>query len=161
MRKKFTILSTLVRGDFVAAVLLTVVAPLVLLLRAVRTRQQELITALLRYWRVSSLLMVAVYSLIGERRAGFVCGIAARLLIPYTVLRHPVASDRWYTRWRALVSGYCVLGVALNLPVVRCLRGKQFSPLCQAYIASAQQFGDVVHPNVSRERLGQLGEIGM
>lgn len=153
--------ATFVRADFVVAVALTVLAPLVLLVRAVRNHRQELITALLSYWRASSLLMVAVYLLIGERRAGFVCGIVARLLIPYTVLRHAVPSDRWYTHWRQIVSTYCVLGVGLNLPILRCVRSEHLSPLCQAYIASAQQFGDVVHPNVERDTLGRVGEWGL
>ncbi len=155
------VVGALVRADFVAAVLLTVLAPLVLLLRAVRKRQQALIAALLSYWRVSSLLMVAVYLLIGERRMGFVCGIAARLLILYAVLRHASDLDPWYTRWRRVVSGYCLLGVLVNLPVVRCLRSTHYSPLCQAYIASAQQFGDVVHSRVERERLARAGEWGL
>lgn len=151
----------LVRGDFVVAVLLTVLAPLVLLARAVRNSQRELIAALLSYWRTSSLLMVAVYLLIGERRTGLVCGIVARLLIPYTVLRHAVPSDRWYMRWRQIMSTYCVLGVVLNLPILRCLRNEHVSPLCRAYIASAQQFGDVVHPNVDHDTLGRAGAWGL
>jgi len=151
----------LVRADFVAAVLLTVLAPLVLLVRAVRAKHHALIAALLSYWRTSSLLMVAVYLLIGERRMGFVCGIAARLLIPYAVLRHAGAHDLWYMRWCRVVSGYCLLGVVLNLPIVRCLRSEHWSPLCQTYIASAQQFGDVVHPGVGRKRLGRAGEWGL
>jgi len=153
--------AALVRADFVAAVMLTVLAPLVLLARAVRNRQEELIGALLSYWRASSLLMVAVYLLIGERRAGFVCGIVARVLIAYTVLRHAADHDRWYTRWRQIVSAYCVLGVVLNLPILRCLRSEHLSPLCQAYVASAQQFGDVVHPDVGRDTLGRAGEWGL
>jgi hypothetical protein len=150
-----------VRTDFVAAVVLTVLAPLVLLARAVRTRQGELIAALLSYWRASSLLMVAVYLLSGERRAGLVCGIVARLLIAYTVLRHAADHDRWYMRWRQLVSTYCVLGVLLNLPILRCLRSKHLSPLCQAYVASAQQFGDLIHPHVGRDTLARTGEWGL
>lgn len=150
-----------VRADFVAAVLLTVLAPLVLLARAGRARQQAQIVALLSYWRASSLLMVAVYLLIGERRAGLACGLVARLLIPYTVLRHAADGDPWYTRWQQLVSAYCVLGVALNLPILRCLRSEHASPLCQAYITSAQQFGDVVHPNVDRDTLGRAGQWGL
>lgn len=161
MLKQQRVVAVLVHADFVAAVLFTVVAPLVLLGRAVRNRQRELIAALLSYWRASSLLMVAVYLLIGERRVGLLCGIVARLLIPYTVLCHAVRSDRGYMRWRQIVSVYCVLGVVLNLPILRCLRSEHLSPLCQAYIASAQQFGDVVHPDVVRDTLGRAGEWGL
>jgi hypothetical protein len=153
--------AVLVRVDFLAAVLLTVVAPLLLLARAVRHKQQALIGALLSYWRASSLLMVAVYLLIDKRWMGFVCGIVARLLIPYILLRNAISGDMWYTRWRRVVSTYCLIGATLNLPLLRCLRRKQLSPLCRAYIEPAQQFGEVVHPDVPPERLGRAGEIGL
>lgn len=159
--QKHTMLVALVRLDFVAAVLLTVIAPLLLLVEAIRTKQRLLLRAMLSYWRASSLLMVVVYLLIDERRTGFVCGVAARLLIPYTMLRSAVPGDKWYTRWRTIVSVYCLAGATLNLPLLRCLRSRSLSPLCRAYVEPAQQFGAVLHPNVSRERLGRVGEWGL
>jgi len=69
-------------------VALTVVAPLVLLARALRASRRDELRGLLRYWRASSLLMVTVYLLIGERRVAFPAGLAARLLIGTSTSRH-------------------------------------------------------------------------
>lgn len=154
------LLRVLVRIDFVTAVLLTVVAPLLLLLRAARDRQQVLLSALLSYWRASSLLMVAVYLLAGERRSAFVCGVGARLLIPWTLRQAPAETDERYLRWRRVVSAYCLLGAGLNLPTLRCAWTGRLSPLCRAYIEPAQEFCALLHPGVSQERLGRAGEIG-
>jgi hypothetical protein len=155
------LLDLVVRLDFVVAVGLTVIAPLILLIRVVQRKQQAIVKVLLSYWRVSSLLMVAVYLLIGERPIAFMCGVAARLLIPWTVLRHARTADPWYERWRTVVSGYCLVGAALNGTTLRCLGNGQLPSICRAYIKPAQQYGDVLHPNVPRQTLGKVGEIGL
>lgn len=155
------LLRVLVRIDFVTAVLLTVIAPLLLLARAVRDRQRALLNTLLSYWRASSLLMVAVYLLIGQRPAAFVCGVGARLLIPWTLRHTPAGADARYQRWRRAVSVYCLLGAALNLPTLRCAWTSRLSPLCRAYIEPAQEFGALLHPGVPREQLGRVGGIGL
>jgi hypothetical protein len=156
-------LRLLVRLDFLVAVALTVVAPLALLLRALLQRRAQ-VAALLAYWRSSSLLMVTVYLLIGERRTAYACAVASRLLIPWTLSRHPDPDDPLYTRWRRLTSGYCLLGATLNLPVLRCAARRVDEPLaltCRAYMEPAQEFGRVLHPSVSRARLGRVGDIGL
>lgn len=158
--QRSTWLPILVRADFVIAVLLTVIAPLVLLFRALQRREQRSIAVLLSYWRASSLLMIAVYLLIGERRVAFVCGIGARLLIPWVVLRAHV-HDRLFMRWRRIVSAYCLFGAALTLPMLRHAIRSTSTPLSRAYIASAQQYGDRLHPRVDRDRLGRIGEWGL
>lgn len=155
------LLRVLVRIDFVMAVLLTVIAPLLLLVRAVRDRQQALLSTLLSYWRASSLLMVAVYLMIGQRPAAFVCGIGARLLIPWTLRHTPAGADARYQRWQRAINVYCLLGAALNLPTLRCVWTGQLSPLCRAYIEPAQEFGALLHPGVPREQLGRVGALGL
>lgn len=153
-------LKVAVRVDFLAAVLLTVIAPLLLLARALRTRREQ-VPALLAYWRSSSLLMVAVYLLIGERKIAFPTGVAARLLIPWTLWRQGDLGDPWFARWRRWVSGYALLGALLTLPLLRCMRQQPHGPLCRAYIEPAQEFGAVLHPTTSRAVLGRVGETGL
>ncbi len=155
-----TWLRGLVRLDFVAAVLLTVLAPLVLLLRAC-TRHREQLPALLAYWRSSSLLMVTVYLLVGERRIAFLTGIAARLLIPFTLRVAPPTTDRWFLRWRQAVRGYCLLGAVLNIPMLRCLRSHPPAVICRAYAEPPREFAALLHPRASHEQLGQVGMWGL
>lgn len=156
-------LRALARADFVAAVALTVVAPLVLLVRALCMARREELWALLRYWRASSLLMVTVYLLIGERRAAFPAGLAARLLIARTLLgdRAATGSAGWYDRWQRLTAGYCLAGAALTAPMLRGLVADELPPLCRAYVEPTQEFGALLHPGVPRETLGRAGLVGL
>lgn len=151
-----------VRVDFVAAVALTVVAPLLLLAVAIRAGKRGELQALLRYWRVSSLLMVTVYLLIGERRAAFPAGVAARLLIAHNLLS---GSDdlegNWAARWRRVTGWYCLVGTLLTAPMLRGAVAEELPPLCRAYIEPTQEFAALLHPGTSREQLGRIGDIGL
>lgn len=151
------------RVDFVAAVALTVVAPLVLLARALRASRRDELSALLRYWRASSLLMVTVYLLIGERRVAFPAGLAARLLIARTLLgdQATAGSGGWHDRWRRLTAGYCLAGAALTAPMLQGLIADELPPLCRAYVEPTQEFGALLHPGVPREALGRAGLVGL
>lgn len=152
----------LARLDFVAAVALTVLAPLALLARAVRGGRIGEQRALLRYWRASSLLMVTVYLLIGERREAFPAGLAARLLIAHILLRGRVdRTDIWYERWRGLAGGYCLAGAALTAPLLRGSIATELPPICRAYIEPTQEFGALLHSDVSREQLARVGVVGL
>lgn len=151
----------LVRIDFVLAVVLTVFAPLVFLFRAIFRGIPEQWKMLIDYWRSSSLLMVTVYLLIGERRVAFACGMAARFLIAWTVLRSPPTSDLLFERWRWLVGRYCLIGGALNVPLLACMVQRCWSPWCQAYIEPPKEFGALLHPDVPHTKLGRVGDIGL
>ncbi|NOK60501.1 MAG: DUF3177 family protein [Chloroflexi bacterium AL-W] len=151
----------LVRIDFIGAVVLTVFAPLVLFFRAMFKGTLDQWMVLIDYWRSSSLLMVTVYLLIGERRVAFICGIAARLLIAWTMLRSPSTQDVLFERWRWLVSSYCVIGAVLNIPLFRCVMQRHWSPLCRAYMEPPKEFGSLMHPTVPYTKLGRVGDIGL
>lgn len=150
----------LVRLDFVAAVALTVGAPLLLLARALRQGSGEQLRALLCYWRSSSLLMVTVYLLAGERRIAFAAGIAARLLIARTLLgkRQP---DSLHQRWAQVTGFYCLLGSLASVPLLRGLRGGALPLACRAYIEPAQEYARLLHPHTSQATLGRIGMLGM
>lgn len=156
-------LRVLARVDFVAAVVLTVLAPLALLARAAQGGRAAELQMLLRYWRGSSLLMVTVYLLIGERRVAFPAGIAARLLIARALLKGPVAieEDAWFRGWRRLAGGYCLGGAALTAPLLSGCFTNELPPFCRAYIEPTEEFGALLHPDIPRERLGKVGIAGL
>lgn len=131
--------------------------------QALRTSRRDELWALLRYWRASSLLMVTVYLLIGERRVAFPAGLAARLLIARTLLgdQATAGSGGWYDRWRRLTAGYCLAGAALTAPMLQGLIAEELPPLCRAYIEPTQEFGALLHPGVAREALGRAGLVGL
>ncbi len=157
-------LRALVRVDFIAAVALTVLAPLALLAGALRWRRAAELGALLGYWRTSSLLHATVYLLIGERRGAFASGLAARLAIAWTLAagaaRPTATSSAAYRRWARLAAGYSLLGALASLPLLRGTWQTPLPPACRAYIEPAQQFGALLHPGVSRASLGRVGLLG-
>lgn len=150
-----------VRVDFVAAVALTVLAPLALLARAALAGRTGEVRLLLRYWRASSLLMVTVYLLAGERRVAFPAGVAARLLIAQTLLRAEPSADALLNRWRRVTGSYCLAGAALTAPMLQGLVANELPPLCRAYVEPTQEFAALLHPGMPRERLGHAGSIGL
>lgn len=159
---------TLVYADFLAAVGLLVVVPLVLLfssltLPAIRDR-------LLVYWRTSALLGITVYLWIGEAQMGFATGYASRALIPlalwrgdaFLVLRdEPIPSTTgWraaaFRYWRAVAIPYNLAGLVYMLPLLPCF-GSDVTPVCQAWYAPPQQYAEWLHPTVDPIWLARYG----
>jgi hypothetical protein len=156
------LLRVLIRLDFVAAVLLTVLAPLTLLGLAVQQRNGQQLRLLLRYWRASSLLMITVYLLAGERRSAFPAGVAARLLLARMLLaRERQKEETWFQRWQRLAGSYCLGGALLTAPMLRALFAIELPPLCRAYIEPTQEFAALLHPTASTYQLGRAGKIGL
>lgn len=154
-------LRVLVRVDFVAAVALTVLAPLALLARAALAGRTDEVRLLLRYWRASSLLMVTVYLLAGERRVAFPAGVVARLLIAQTLLRGEPGARALLKRWRRVTSWYCLMGAAFTAPMLQGTVADELPPVCRAYIEPTQEFAALLHPGVQREHLGRAGSVGL
>lgn len=150
---------TLVYLDFVLAVLLTVLAPLVLLI--VNWPVTRIKKRLIGYWRVSALLMITVYLLMGQAPLGFVTGVLARLLIALRLVlplepSHPdTPRYQVFNLWRSITIGYCVVGVVWTLPLLACV-GTQFG-WCRLWFEPVGQFKQVFHPGVSTQLLGIVG----
>lgn len=124
-------LPSLVWTDYRLAILFTVLLPLVLLLWALIAKAEALQSLLIIYWRVSSLLAIAVYLLIGALPVGFIAGWLGRVLIPVSlwfwadlneeIAEQPSSSLKLvFTSWRWAVSIYCGLGAIAQLPALRC-----------------------------------------
>jgi len=164
--------TTLVYADFLGAVGLLVVTPLLLLgasvfLPAVRHR-------LLVYWRTSSLLGITVYLLAGSMSMGFATGFAARALIPLalwrgdavTVLRDQALPppSSWqavvYRHWHTAAVAYNVVGLVYMLPLLGCI-GADAGALCQAWYAPPQQYAAWLHPGVDPTWLGRYGWVAL
>lgn len=153
-------LRVLVHADFVAAVLLTVLIPLALLVRAAWKRRDQL-PLLLRYWRVSALLMVTVYLLAGRRVYAPVAGIAARLLIAHTLADPPLVQTQravsLQDRWRIMTLAYCLGGAAANLPLLLPAADR----LRNAYTEPPDTYAHLLHPTLSPADLGRIGDAGL
>jgi hypothetical protein len=167
-----TLYDTLVHADFVIAVGLLVVVPLVLLLASVN--QPEVRNRLLVYWRASALLGITVYLWIGEQTMGFATGFASRALIPLALWRGdalnvlrgrsvPTGRD-WrsvaFRRWRTAAIAYSLLGLAYMLPLLPCA-ATGAGPLCETWYGPPQQYADWLHPTVERIWLARYGWVAL
>ncbi len=164
---KLTLYDWLVRADFVLAVLLTVLAPLGLLLWSALRGREVIVRQLVTYWRVSSLLMVTVYLLAAAAPIGFLTGVLARVLIPLSLgfgwLKDKGEGrlETTFYRWKQVVSLYCLVGVLFNLPLLRCTFTWQIQPPCTAWLGPVREFVGLVHPGVSLDVLGVLAWIAL
>jgi len=163
---------TLVRLDFLVAVGLLVVAPLLLLMAA--SAHPPIRERLLVYWRASALLGITVYLWIGGFAMGFATGFAARALIPLalwrgdalTVLRGrslPSGPD-WraaaFRHWRTAAIAYNVIGLAYMLPLLPCV-AEGTTPTCAVWYGPPRQYAAWLHPSVEHVWLGRYGYLAL
>jgi hypothetical protein len=163
---------TLVYADFLLAVGLLVVVPLLLL--AVSATHAPVRNRLLVYWRASALLGVTVYLWIGEQTMGFATGFAARALIPLALWRGdalmvlrgrslPTGAD-WrataFRGWRQAAIAYNLLGLAYMLPLLPCVTAGA-GPRCALWFGPPQQYADWLHPTVEPIWLARYGWVAL
>ncbi|MGQ9837266.1 MAG: DUF3177 family protein [Cyanobacteriota bacterium] len=157
--------------DYGLAVALTVLLPLILLVWAFLVGLRPLIQLLIVYWRVSSLLAVTVYLMIGGLPVSFLTGAMARLLILICLWFWSdwsaalQQSRTWVARafllWRWSLTGYMGLGILFSGAFVPCAFRGSLSEACQAWFAPPLGFREIFHPNVSVALLGQVGAFGL
>lgn len=157
--------------DYSLAVALTVVLPLALLIWAFAVGLRPLIQLLIVYWRVSSLLAVTVYLMIGGLPISFLSGAMARLLIPMglwfwqdwsTALEQSRSgAARAFLLWRWILTGYMGVGFFFSGAFVPCAFQASLSLQCRAWFEPPLGFREIFHPNVPPELLGSLGAWGL
>lgn len=160
--------SRLVYTDFVLAVLLTVLVPLALLIWAAVRRDTPLVGKMIAYWRVSALLMVAVYLLIGGVPIAYLAGVAARVLIPLSLFWPLGERERWDSRagrvfvyWRRVVTLYCGLGVLVTAPLLGCTLRWTISARCAVWRGPPLEFSRVVHGGLEPSTAATIGWLGL
>lgn len=169
-------LSSIVWTDYRLAVLFTVILPLVLLIWAVVQRSEAIQKLMLIYWRVSSLLAITVYLLIGVLPIGFVSGWLARILIPIglwywvdlneEIRDSPPSSLKLsVVSWRWAVSLYCLLGAIGQIPILRCATFTRDALLndaaCRVWLDPPFLFREYFHGGVRPFVLGFFGIVGL
>lgn len=153
-----------VKLDFVLAVLLTVIFPLLLLFLSIHDK--PLLNRLLAYWRVSALLAISVYLLMGELSVGLLTGFMARLLIPPVLWlgdglmqssqKLPESKKkiyRFFSVWRVTISVYCAAGLLFTLPLIPCGLSGYITERCAAWFIPPQMFGSLLHDHESWQAL--------
>lgn len=165
---------SLVWMDYRLAVLFTVLIPLVLLVWAFVQKADGIQRLLSIYWRVSSLLMITVYLMIGGFGVSFISSLMARILIPISLwfwvdLNDEIqyASDEALkfvvTSWRWATSIYCAFGALLTLPFLSCAFSEAAlkTPYCKVWLEAPLLYKRYFHPNIPNGTLGFVGIIGL
>lgn len=160
--------------DYRLAVLFTVIIPLILLIWAFVQKAEAIQRLLIIYWRVSSLLAISLYLMIGGFGVSFISSLMARILIPISLWFWIDLNDEIeyqqsgilkliFTSWRWAVSVYCALGALATLPFLGCaFSGNAFAtPYCGVWAEAALLFKDYFHPNSKPGFLGFLGIVGL
>ncbi len=160
--------SRLVYTDFVLAVLLTVLVPLALLIWAAVQKNKPLARKMIAYWRVSALLMVAVYLLIGGVPIAYLAGVSARVFIPLSLFWPLGEAKSWegvaeraFVYWRRVVTVYCGLGVVATVPLLRCTAQWTVTTACEVWREPPLVFARVVHGGLEPALATQIGWAGL
>lgn len=167
-------LRPLVWMDYRLAVLFTVVIPVILLIWAFVQKAEAIQRLLTIYWRVSSLLAITVYLLIGGLPVGFISGQLARILIPISLwfwvdLNEEIddqprgALKLIFNSWRWAISVHSVLGAIATIPFLQCAIGRSAitGSFCSTLREPPLLFKDYFHANTTPQFLGFLGILGL
>lgn len=165
----------LVWMDYRLAVLFMVIFPLLLLSWAFFQKAGAIQRLLIIYWRVSSLLLITLYLMIGGFGVSFLSSWMARLLIPLELWFWVDLNEEIeyypnsllkiiFTSWRWAVSTYCLFGLVAFLPFLGCAFSKDSitTASCGVWLEAPLMFKEYFHSNVDKpETLGILGILGL
>jgi hypothetical protein len=169
-------LPTLVWTDYRLALLFTLICPLVLLIWAFVEKSEAVQRLLFIYWRVASLIVIAIYLLIGAYPIGFFAGWFARILIPISLwfwldLNEEIAEQPQkrlglaVNAWRWAVSVYCLISAIAYIPALRCafLPSKEMvdNSLCRAWLDPTWLFREFFNAGMKPYTLGLLASLAL
>jgi hypothetical protein len=163
----------LVWMDYRLALLFALVIPLILLIWAFVQKAEAIQRLLAIYWRVASLLAIAVYLLIAALPVGFISGLMARILIPISLwfwvdLNEEIAEQPQralklcFNSWRWAISGYGLLSAIAQIPSLQCAVSRNVTgSFCRAFLEPPSLFKEYFHPNSTTQFLGFIGIVGL
>ncbi|MEM9907094.1 MAG: DUF3177 family protein [Cyanobacteria bacterium P01_D01_bin.44] len=169
-----SLLRSLIWTDYRLAVVFTVLLPLALLVWSFIKRAEIQQLLLIIYWKVSSLLAITLYLMIGGFSISFIAALMARLLIPISLwywadineeLREQPKSPLKlaFSAWRWAITFYCGLGVLFQIPFLRCgfSNAALGEPSCQAWLEAPRLYQTALHSGYTSGFLGFWGIVGL
>ncbi len=169
-----SLLRSLVWLDYRLAVLFLVILPLLLLIWATVSRSESIQRVLIIYWRVSSLLAITLYLMIGNLPIAFLSSFLARVLIPISLwfwvdLNEEIDDLRQSTlklafnAWRWAVTAYSVVVAIAFIPVLQCSfnQGLYATPFCQVWREAPLMYREALHAGYTLGFLGFWGIVGL
>jgi hypothetical protein len=169
-------LPSLVWTDYRLALLFTVICPLALLIWAFVEKSEAVQRLLFIYWRVASLIAIAIYLMIGAVPVGFFAGWFARILIPISLwfwvdLNEEIAElpqkglGLAVRAWRWAISVYCILSAIGQVSALRCafLPSKEMvdQPFCRVWLDAPWVFREFFNAGMKPYTLGLLASLAL
>jgi Protein of unknown function (DUF3177) len=156
--------------DYRLALIFMVIIPLILLIWAFVQKIDSIQRLLTIYWRVSSLLAITIYLMIGGFGVSFLSGLIGRILIPTSLWFWVDLNDEIeyqssgalkliFTSWRWAMTIYGILGTIAFIPFVGCAFSATAlkTPSCRVWLEAPLLFKEYFHANSKPAFLGFLG----
>jgi Protein of unknown function (DUF3177) len=156
--------------DFRLAVIMTVIVPMVLLIWAFVKKIPVAMTLMTVYWRVSSLLAITVYLMIGGSNLAFFAAFASRTLIPLSLWFWIDVNDEVndlppkpiklaLTAWRWAITVYSLIGALTLIPFLQCgfVGSVLKTDYCQAWFQPPLLYKRYFHNGIDVGTLGGFG----
>ncbi len=155
--------------DFRMSIVVAVIAPLFILGWAWLSKSSPIYNILVTYWRVSSLLGITIFLLIGSLPIAFIVGWLSRILIPLSLwwwedLNEDVMKQRGLLRdvflsWRWGISFYFLVGSLFGIFFLPCafMPQKDFTDTCKAVLEVPLLFKDIVFYSLPIQNLTAFG----
>lgn len=164
--------SQLIWMDFRLAVIFIVLIPLILLIWAFAQKVEVIQNLLIIYWRVASLLAIAVYLQIDSSPISFIASFVAFVSIPISLWfwadlneeiidLSPSPLKLGFTSWRWATTVYCILAALFSLISIPCAFGVGKTAECQAWFEPSWLYYKFFHANSNPAFLGMLGMLGL
>ena len=158
--------------DFRLAVIFTVLMPLILLLWAFAQKTIVIQSLLIIYWRVASLLAIAVYLGIGSSPLTFIASFVAQTLIPLSLWYWADINEEindlpdrplklGFVAWRWATTIYSTLGAIATIPFLSCAFSTAKTDYCQAWFKPSWLYYQFFHANSNPGFLSFLGILGL
>jgi hypothetical protein len=158
--------------DFRLAIIFTVLIPLILILWAFAQKTAAILSLLIIYWRVSSLLAITVYLQIGGLSISFITSLVGQSLIPLSLwfwadLNEEITDlpasplKLGFLSWRWAATLYSTLSAIALLPFLPCAFGNVKTDSCQAWFQPSWLYYQFFHANSKPEFLSLLGILGL
>jgi len=164
----------LVFTDYRLALLFAVFIPLTLLIWSWVEKSEAISLLLTIYWRVSSLLAVTVYLMMGGLAVSFVTAFLSKLLIPISVWfwadlneeirEQPKRSiNLGFNAWRWAITIYCAIGAVVQLLFMGCaFSATEFAgSTCQTWLEPSLLLKDAIHGGLTGGFLAFWGLAGL
>ncbi|MEO0376250.1 MAG: DUF3177 family protein [Cyanobacteria bacterium P01_A01_bin.17] len=167
------LLRSLAWTDYRLSLLFVVLAPLGLLIWSIAKKAKPITNLLVIYWRVASLLLIAVYLMMAELPFSFIVRFCGLLLVLISLwfwadLNEEIADQRGelklaFGAWRWAMTFYCGIAAIGQLPFLKCALSKEAisDSMCQVWIQAPWGYKALLHGGTNAGKLGFIAMIAL